>query len=168
MKKIIIVLFLFVCIYLIKNNKEEFIIPSNAIRFRVIANSNSFEDQATKMEIKTNIENILKTDLINVNNKTEADKILTRKIPEIETMLKGYNMDYHLNYGDNYFPEKKYKGVKYPSGIYESLVVSLGSGKGENWWCVLYPPLCLMDNKDTNLSNVEYTTFIKELFNKYQ
>ena len=75
MKKIIIVLFLFVCIYLIKNNKEEFIIPSNAIRFRVIANSNSFEDQATKMEIKTNIENILKTDLINVNNKTEADKI---------------------------------------------------------------------------------------------
>ena len=168
MKKIIIVLFLFVCIYLIKNNKEEFIIPSNAIRFRVIANSNSFEDQATKMEIKTNIENILKTDLINVNNKTEADKILTRKIPEIETMLKGYNMDYHLNYGHNYFPEKKYKGVKYPSGIYESLVVSLGSGKGENWWCVLYPPLCLMDNKDTNLSNVEYTTFIKELFNKYQ
>ncbi len=53
MKKIIIVLFLFVCIYLIKNNKEEFIIPSNAIRFRVIANSNTFEDQATKMEIKT-------------------------------------------------------------------------------------------------------------------
>ena len=78
MKKIIIVLFLFVCVYLIKNDKEEFIIPSNAIRFRVIANSNTFEDQATKMEIKTNIENILKTDLINVNNKTEADKILTR------------------------------------------------------------------------------------------
>ncbi|MCI9280076.1 MAG: stage II sporulation protein R [Bacilli bacterium] len=167
MKKIIIVLFLFVCIYLIKNNKEEFIIPSNAIRFRVIANSNTFEDQATKMEIKTNIENILKTDLISVNNKTEADKILTRKIPEIETMLKGYKMDYNLNYGDNYFPEKSYKGVKYPSGTYESLVVTLGSGKGENWWCVLYPPLCMMDNKESNLNNVEYASFIEELFNKY-
>ncbi len=167
MKKIIIVLFLFVCIYLIKNNQEEFIIPSNAIRFRVIANSNTFEDQATKMEIKTNIENILKTDLISINNKTEADQILTRKIPEIETMLKGYKMDYNLNYGDNYFPEKSYKGVKYPSGIYESLVVTLGSGKGENWWCVLYPPLCMMDNKESNLSNVEYTSFIEELFNKY-
>ncbi len=167
MKKIIIVLFLFVWIYLIKNNQEEFIIPSNAIRFRVIANSNTFEDQATKMEIKTNIENILKTDLISINNKTEADQILTRKIPEIETMLKGYKMDYNLNYGDNYFPEKSYKGVKYPSGIYESLVVTLGSGKGENWWCVLYPPLCMMDNKESNLSNVEYTSFIEELFNKY-
>jgi stage II sporulation protein R len=76
-------------------------------------------------------------------------------------------MDYNLNYGDNYFPEKSYKGVKYPSGTYESLVVTLGSGKGENWWCVLYPPLCMMDNKESNLNNVEYASFIEELFNKY-
>lgn len=167
MKKIIIVLFLFVCIYLIKNNKEEYLIPDSAIRFRVIANSNSFEDQATKMEIKTNIEDILKNDLVSLNSKTAADELLKKKIPEIETMMNTYGINYNVHYGDNYFPEKSYKGVKYPSGIYESLVVTLGQGKGENWWCVLYPPLCLIDDTKTDSFNVEYKSFIKELFNKY-
>ena len=74
--------------------------------------------------------------------------------------------DYSIKYGMNYFPKKVYKGVVYPSGNYESLVITLGSGLGDNWWCVLYPPLCLInDNQTTN--DVEYRSFVYDLINKY-
>lgn len=65
----------------------------------------------------------------------------------------------------NYFPEKEYKGVKYDEGYYESLVITLGEGKGKNWWCVLFPPLCLVEAEESD--KVEYKFFIKELIDKY-
>ena len=72
-----------------------------------------------------------------------------------------------MNYGINYFPEKKYKGVIYEEGYYESLVITLGKGNGENWWCVLFPPLCLMEGEDNNTDEVEYKSFVKEMIDKY-
>ena len=167
MKKIIIVLFLFTLFFLISKEKEEYIIPDNAIRLRVIANGNTFEDQATKMEIKNNIENILRTDLVNVSNKQEADEAINQKVPEIKNMINNYNLSYNINYGMNYFPEKSYKGIKYEEGMYESLVVTLGSGKGDNWWCILFPPLCLMEAQESDIDDVDYSFFVKDLFQKY-
>lgn len=167
MKKIIIVLFLFTLVFLLTKGEEEYIIPSNAIRLRVIANSNTFEDQAMKMDIKNNIETIVKEDLLTTFSEKEADKKIEKKIPEIKTMINSYNIPYKLNYGQNYFPEKSYKGVKYESGMYDSLVVTLGSGEGENWWCVLFPPLCLMDASISDNEDVEYSFFVKDLFKKY-
>ena len=72
-----------------------------------------------------------------------------------------YTNDYNIKYGLNYFPEKKYKNVIYPEGNYESLVITLGEGVGENWWCVLYPPLCLIDEEN---DNIEYDLYIKKIF----
>ena len=167
MKKIIIVLFLFTIILLITNQKEEFIIPDSAIRLRVIANSNTFEDQATKMEIKNNIEDLLKTDIIIAKNKEDAKMLVNSKIPEIKNMINHYNLSYDIQYGNNYFPEKTYKGIKYEAGNYESLVVTLGSGSGENWWCVLFPPLCLMDATAKDTSDVDYQFFVKNIVEKY-
>ena len=65
----------------------------------------------------------------------------------------------------NYFPEKEYKGTIYEEGEYESLLITLGSGEGNNWWCVLFPPLCLIEAEESE--EVEYSFFIKELFEKY-
>ncbi len=166
MKKVIIVLF-FLTIILINKKEEEFIIPDNAIRFRVIANSNSFEDQATKVEIKNNVENIVKKDLLLTKNKQEAQKILNESIPKIKNMVDNYNITYNINYGNNYFPEKKYKGITYQEGYYESLVLTLGNGKGDNWWCLMFPPLCLMETENNDLKNVDYQFFVKDIFNKY-
>lgn len=167
MKKIIIVLFLFTFVFLILHGEEEYIIPNNAIRLRVVANSNTFEDQATKMEIKNNIESILKKDLIDIKSDEEADHIINQKIPEIKTMIDNYDVSYKLNYGQNYFPEKSYKGIKYEEGNYESLVVTLGKGKGDNWWCVLFPPLCLMDASTSSMEEVDYKWFVQDIFKKY-
>ena len=167
MKKIIIVLFLFVFLSLINQKKEEYIIPDSAIRLRVIANSNTFEDQAKKMEIKKNVENIVKEDLLQATNKQEAKQKIEERIPDIKTMINNYNTSYRIQYGQNYFPEKSYKGIKYKEGQYESLVITLGEGAGENWWCVLFPPLCLMEATNENTSDVDYELFIKEVFKKY-
>ena len=166
MKKVIIVLF-FLTIIFINSREDEFIIPDDAIRFRVIANSNNFEDQITKVEIKNNVENILKKEMLFVNNKDQAQTILQKNIPEIKNMINNYNIDYDIKYGNNYFPEKKYKGVTYKEGNYESLVVTLGTGKGDNWWCLMFPPLCLMEEEQKNLNNNDNQFFIKDLFQKY-
>ena len=167
MKRIIIVLFFVVFTFSILKGKEEYIIPDSAIRLRVIANSNTFKDQATKMEIKKNIENILQNDLMKTTNKEEASLLIDNKIPDIRNMINQYGLSYSLNYGKNYFPEKTYKGVKYVAGNYESLVVTLGKGDGDNWWCVLFPPLCLMDAYENDTRDVEYHLFVKDLFAKY-
>ncbi|MEI3507940.1 MAG: stage II sporulation protein R [Bacilli bacterium] len=76
-----------------------------------------------------------------------------------------YDKNYQVNFGSNYFPEKEYKGVKYEEGYYEFLLVTLGEGKGDNWWCVLFPPLCLIEADES--TDVEYKSIVKELIDKY-
>ena len=86
---------------------------------------------------------------------------------EKEMKNDNYDNNVEVNYGMNYFPEKTYKGVKYKEGEYESLVVTLGKGEGNNFWCVLFPPLCLLEAEEDDTNEVEYTSFVKELIDKY-
>lgn len=168
MKKIIIVLLILTVLY-IGSSDSNIVIPKEAIRFRVIANSNNKKDQANKKIISNklsyNISNLLKDS----NTIDESRMLLKNNIKSfkdnIDKTLKENKIDtdYEINYGDNYFPEKEYKGVKYKEGYYESLVVTLGKGMGENFWCVLFPPLCLIEEDDTT----EYKSFVKEIIDKY-
>ena len=146
------------------NNKEMIVIPKDAIRFRIIANSNDIEDQRIKYHIKEEI-----TPLITgvTNDKYEASMMIKSAIPSIKEVIEANNVDYDINYGNNYFPEKEYRGVKYPAGNYESLVITLGDGLGDNWWCVLFPPLCLLEAQESDLDDYEYTIFIKDIINKF-
>ena len=86
---------------------------------------------------------------------------------KFESIIESFNVEYTINYGNNYFPEKEYKGVMYPEGNYESLVITLGSGLGENWWCVLFPPLCLLEAEEEETNSVNYTFYIKEVIEKF-
>ena len=70
-----------------------------------------------------------------------------------------------FNLGLNYFPEKEFKGITYDEGYYESLVITIGEGKGDNWWCVLFPPLCMLEAEES--TDVEYKSFVKEIVDKY-
>lgn len=173
MKKLILVI-LFIIILLFNTKAEELVIPNEAIRFRVIANSNSKEDQDSKMLVRDAIEKEISNDLNNSNNVTEARKTIQANIDNYKKIINdtlvnnNLNINYDLNYGMNYFPNKIYRGVKYEEGYYESLVVTLGDGIGKNWWCVLFPPLCLLEAEETEeKTDVEYKFFIKELLDKY-
>jgi len=174
MKKIILVVFIVLTIYTLNEKKEELIIPKEAIRFRVIANSDGVKDQSTKLLVRDTIQKQMQNDLEETNNLEEARNKLKNSVNNYEMLVKttldnnNSNTNFNVNYGMNYFPEKVYKGVKYEEGYYESLVVTLGSGEGNNWWCVLFPPLCLLEAEETEeTTEVEYKFFIQELIDKY-
>lgn len=153
------------CVFI--NEKKYILIPNDAIRFRIIPNSNSEFDQQLKIDIKNKIEKNLYGLVENINNIDDARNIIKNNLNKIDNILKEYNVKYQINYGNNYFPEKEYKGIKYNEGNYESLVITLGNGIGDNWWCVLFPPLCLLDNEN-DLSDVEYEIYTKKLINKFR
>lgn len=167
MKKIIYcILILTVFCFFTYNSTEEIALPKDAIRFRIIANSNSDYDQNLKLTIKKELERQLFAQLENVNSREETVDIINSNETLIENTLSKYNVDYKINYGENYFPEKEFNGVKYPAGTYESLVISLGEAAGNNWWCVMYPPLCLLDSSNKK-SKVEYKLYIQEIIDKF-
>lgn len=174
MKKILVVIAIIFSIMFLTHEKQEYyIIPNDAIRFRVIANSNSVFDQLVKKNVTNKLQDKFLDTLVGLSNKEEVKDVIQNdissyeKIVEDELNLEGVNYSYSINYGMNYFPEKVYKGLKYKAGNYESLVVTLGEGNGNNFWCLLFPPVCLMEVEDKKTTDVEYTFFIKELFNKY-
>ena len=163
MKKVIVVLFLVSLAFLFSNHEEEIIIPNKAIRFRVIANSDSVEDQMKKMEIKSAVEKEVYTLINGEGNISQVRNIIEDNMDTIKDIVEEYNVPYNINYGNNYFPSKTYKGIMYPAGNYESLVITLGDGVGANFWCVLFPPLCLIDNSREDISDVDYQLYVKKL-----
>lgn len=171
MKKIILILTI-ITSFLIYNTikDQEIIIPDTSIRLRVIPNSNSILDQNMKNKVKKYLEKNTYTLLENVNDINTARKIINDNVSDLDTAISNifkennYNMKYDINFGYNYFPEKEYRKVKYKEGYYESIVITIGEGEGDNWWCVLFPPLCLLDNE--NQDEVEYKFLVKELLNK--
>ncbi len=167
MKKIIIILFGISLLGIVSLKENDILIPNNAIRFRVIANSNSLEDQKKKMIIKEDIEKEVYELINNANNTNEVRNIINNNLDSIDNIVKKYEVPYNINFGYNYFPKKNYKGVMYPEGNYESLVITLGDGLGDNFWCVLFPPLCLIDNTSEDTAEVEYKFLVKEILDKF-
>lgn len=171
MKKTILFLTIIVAFLIYNELKEDtVIIPDTAIRLRVIPNSNSSLDQSMKNKVKEYLENNTYQILKEEDNIEEARKLIKDNIPELEENItkifndNNYNMNYKVNYGYNYFPNKEYRGIKYNEGYYESIVISIGEAQGDNWWCVLFPNLCLIDLEQKN--NVEYKYWIVETINK--
>ena len=167
MKKIIIGLFIVSLVMVYSKKEEDIVIPDNAIRFRVVANSNSLKDQQEKSIIKEQVEKELYNFISNSESVSETRDLIKNNMDEINQIVKSYNVPYQIKYGNNYFPTKNYKGVLYPAGNYESLVVTLGEGLGDNFWCVLYPPLCLLDNNSEDVGEVEYQFYVKKLIDRF-
>lgn len=170
-KTILLLILLFGIYYMIGNNFENYIIPDESIRIRIIPNSNSDYDQVIKNKVRENLEEEMYFLLKDVRGIDNARDIINSNMNIIDSNVGNtlfsskYDLPYSIAYGMNYFPEKKYKGVVYQEGNYESLLVTLGSGEGDNWWCVLFPPLCIMEVDEAK--NVEYHVFVKDLIEKY-
>jgi len=173
MKKILIIISIVLIFTLVTQNvnAEDVMIPNEAIRLRILANSNSVYDQEVKMDVAMKVQDEIYKILKNEDSIDGAKTTLEENIPKLESIVerifkeKSYMNTFKVEYGYHYFPEKEYKGVKYDAGEYESLLITLGEGKGDNWWCVLFPPLCLVEAEES--SEVEYKFFIQELIEKY-
>lgn len=161
MKKAIFIIISIVIGVMVYKKSDEIIIPSDAIRVRIIANSNNIKDLYEKKKLKESIKNDLYNLVKNANSSSEAGKAISNNTDYIKKIVSEKTNDFKISYGLNHFPKKTYKGVVYPEGDYQSLVITLGAGLGDNWWCVLYPPLCMIDDSEET-SDVEYRLFVSE------
>ncbi len=173
MKKTIILILSIISIYIFIGYKfSDIEIPEEALRIRILANSNSDYDQSVKNNVKEEIQDYVYNLLKDTKDINEARKIINSNLNSISLLTsknlerQNYNLPFKINFGLNYFPKKEYKGIKYKEGYYESLLITLGSGKGDNWWCVLFPPLCLLEAEES--TEVEYTTVVSEILKKYK
>lgn len=170
-KTIIIILLAMLGFYFLSMKESALIIPNEAIRLRVLANSNSKEDQELKLKVRDELQLYMYELLKDTKGIDQAREKIKQNLDQIEDCvnrtLQKYDsaIKFQVDFGLNYFPDKEYKGVVYPAGEYESVLVTLGEGNGNNWWCVLFPPLCLMEAEESD--TVEYKSFFQELIEKY-
>ena len=165
-----LVIFLFY-VFISNSLAKSLTIPEDALRIRIIPNSNSNYDQFIKGKVKDKLEITMYDLLRDARSSEEARKIIINNLSlvdkDVENILneENYGLDYQINYGYNYFPEKEYKGIRYEEGYYESLLITLGKGEGDNWWCVLFPPLCLIEAEES--TEVQYKSIVKDILEKY-
>ncbi|HYH01564.1 MAG TPA: stage II sporulation protein R [Bacillota bacterium] len=123
---------------------------SNLIRLHVIANSDSEEDQAVKLKVRDQILKVTEKFLLNVEDPRIAEQIIRSKLDSLaeaaqaELALQHQAKPVKVQLGEFDFPAKQYSFGVLQAGQYKGLRVVIGEGKGHNWWCVLYPPLCLL------------------------
>lgn len=154
-KYLFVVVFLLMLMILVNSisYSEEVIsdISENVLRLHVIANSNSSEDQEVKYKVRDKVLEYMTDISENCKSKTEAISILEDNLDNVEDIviktLRENNFDYNvkLEIGNFDFPTKVYGDISLPSGYYDALKIIIGEGKGENWWCVMFPPLCFVD-----------------------
>lgn len=141
-------------LYIPKNEPtaaDSVVIPKEAIRLRILANSDSEKDQEIKHIVRDVINEEISTWVQDLTSMEEARALIQSRLPEIERLaaevLKEQNVqqDVRVDFGMVQFPTKLYGEHLYPAGEYEAILVTIGEGKGANWWCVLFPPLCFLD-----------------------
>ena len=126
------------------------------LRFHVIANSNTKEDQALKLKVRDEIGAFLKEKLSDAKNLAECEETVNANLEEIELCAdaviakEGYDYTVNAMVHTTDFPKKTYGSYTFPKGEYRALNVVIGDGSGENWWCVMFPPLCLLEAKEEN------------------
>ena len=130
-------------------------LPGEVLRLHVLANSDSEEDQALKLQVRDRILEESSSLMDGVSNKEEALRAAEEAIPalekaaEDEVRRQGYSYSVSIAVENVYFPTREYGDTTLPAGKYDALRVVIGSGEGHNWWCVLFPALCLPAAEDT-------------------
>ncbi|MGF7049045.1 stage II sporulation protein R [Paenibacillus sp. DS2015] len=132
----------------------EGLIPQESIRLRILANSDRTGDQIVKKEIRDVIVEQMNgwvQELEDPQSLDQARAVIQQHLLELNNLVgkeladRGIHYTYNVELGMVAFPTKLYGGTVYPAGDYEALRITLGEGKGQNWWCVLFPPLCFID-----------------------
>ena len=149
-------------------------IQNSVFRLHVIANSDSPEDQNLKYIVRDKVLEYINTISDSSSSKEDVIALANKNINEIQKIAEntihenGYNYSVNLSIGNFSFPTKSYGDITFPAGFYDALKIEIGKAEGQNWWCVMFPPLCFVDvtsgivpeeskeNIKENLSEEEY------------
>ncbi len=145
----------------------------NIIRFHVVANSDTDHDQELKTHIRDEVIEYMRPMLKDAKSIEESREVILDNMESIKTLsqqvVEDYGDDYdiHVYLDEANFPTKSYGDIVLPAGEYEACRIIIGEGKGENWWCVMFPPLCYLDVA-TGVVPVEGKEQLKEELNEEQ
>ena len=129
-------------------------LADRVVRLHVLANSDSEEDQALKLLVRDAVLERTTALLERTGSRAEAEALLRESLPELETIAEetvranGYSYAVTAELEDTSFPTKEYDGFSLPAGEYLALRILIGEGAGQNWWCVVFPPLCTAASAD--------------------
>lgn len=143
------------------------------VRIHIRADSNDEEAQRVKYAVKSAVCDYLTPHLANCQNANQVKTLLNnhkKNLEQIATnVLKDWGFDYTATatLKQEYFPARTYGSLTLESGVYWAFVVNLGSGKGDNWWCVAYPPLCFVNAENLSAENVIYKSKLMELIDDW-
>ncbi len=140
-----------ICAPVSERKLEARVIPEEAIRLRILAHSNSSADQEIKRIIRDKVRAEISSWVEDYRSIDKARAEIEKHLPDIRHLVKtelqkaGISLPYSVQFGTFGFPTKLYGSIIYPAGEYETVLITLGDGRGANWWCVLFPPLCFLD-----------------------
>lgn len=168
MRKIItIILLLFSLILIFVGCGRENTVNSDYLRLHIRANSNASCDQEIKLCVRDKLITYLSPFFENVENRTDAEAVVKKQSKEIKTIIDNFllvnNFDYCCSVAlkTEEFPTRTYGDLVLESGTYRAIIINLGSGEGDNWWCVAFPPLCFLAG-DTVIYKSKIWEIIKE------
>lgn len=176
MKKLLTIFFLvisfcavlFCGLFIFKNSDQNS--NNNYLRIHIRANSNLECDQDIKYIIKDAIVEFLTPAISRCKTKEDFEKTLKDNLLNIECIaneiLAQNSFDYKTSaqINNEYFPVRSYDNLTLQNGYYDALIINLGSGKGDNWWCVVYPPLCFLNSNADYCYKSRIVEFIKKYF----
>ena len=142
------------------------------LRIHIRANSNDEFDQSVKYLVRDKIVDYLTPVVATCETKTKAKTEISYRIDELSEIAtdvlreNGYNYSGKAYLRKENFPTRVYENLTLQAGVYDAIVVELGSGKGDNWWCVVYPPLCFSGGKVT-AGNIRYKSKIAEIVERF-
>ncbi len=152
--------------------KEEKLLTENFFRFHVLANSDSEEDQALKLKVRDAVIDYLEPGLRESNSKEATRAYILKHLPEITDVagrtLRAAGSSYELQVvvGESEFPTKSYGSVTLPAGRYESLCIQIGEAEGRNWWCVMFPTLCFVEETEPEAMEEDLSKHLPESQNE--
>ncbi len=172
LQKLVAIFFLMISIALVfvACTKEQSV-ATECIRIHIRANSNSDADQQVKLKVRDSLTDYLSNILQNCTSKSEAKSTLLSHASNMaqiaNSTLKVYDFEYKtsISFKNEYFPAKQYDDYNFAEGYYDALIVELGKGEGDNWWCVAFPPLCFVPTSE-NGDKIMYKSWVKEMLEK--
>ena len=155
------------------NESIETLNASEYLRIHIRANSNSMEDQNVKYLVKDKVVEYLTPIIANSTDKLDMQNTISKNLQNIEnvadSVLRENGFEYSSNayFNNEFFPTRTYGNTTLEADYYDAIIVELGSASGNNWWCVVYPPLCFLNAEETSTASFKYKSLIKELIDKF-
>lgn len=158
-KKILLILFLFILYFIFYSFSYSYSISNdlekNIFRLHIIANSDSIEDQELKLYVRNKVIDYLHQ--YSFNNKSELIEFLNKNQSNLQNIIdtaikeNGYSYTSSYEIENSFYPQKQYENITLPAGNYDGLKIKIGKAAGKNWWCVLFPPMCLINDSTCSL-----------------